>query len=194
MSTETIIALRNLKKVFDDKGTRVLDRGYDSNTIFEELIKSKVNFIVRCKQNRDIYYKDKKINILSFANKGKGKYVLNFKNKCGKEAYCKVSILSIELPNFRGIKLNLVVCHGFGMKPLILITNITNDDKKICTSITKAYLLRWRIEEYYRLKKEHFGFEDIRVRSLRSIRNLSTILNMALGFLAFLGENWLKVN
>jgi len=189
-NTETIIALRHLKRAFFDQNTRVFDRGYDCNTIFSELIESHVNFIIRMKQTRDVYYKGKKINILKLANCRKGKYVLKFKKRNRKEACCKVSILPIELPAFPGISLNLVVCRGFSEKPLMLITNITDNDKKICVSVTKAYLMRWRIEEFYRLKKDQFGFEDVRVRSLSAIRNLSMILNFALGFLAILGDSW----
>jgi len=49
-------------------------------------------------------------------------------------------------------------------------------------------LLRWRIEEYYRFKKQGFGFEKFLVRSLKSIRNLDLLLTVAIGYIGTLSE------
>ena len=46
---------------------------------------------------------------------------------------------------------------------------------------TKVHLLRWRIEEYFRLKKQQFELEDLRVMSLQSIRNLNLLAMLAVG-------------
>ena len=54
--------------------------------------------------------------------------------------------------------------------------------------ITKVYLMRWRIEEYYRFKKQQFGFEDFRVQSLNSIRTLNTLLTVLIGLLSTFSE------
>ena len=43
--------------------------------------------------------------------------------------------------------------------------------------------MRWRIEEYYRFKKNQFKPEDLRVRSLNSIRNLDLILMIVVGYI-----------
>jgi hypothetical protein len=83
-----------------------------------------------------------------------------------------------------GKPLNLVVCNGFGEKPLMLITNVFDDDKSICTAIVKCYLMRWKIEEFYRFKKVTFNFEDIRVLSLKAMNNLNFLLNLLVGFLS----------
>ncbi len=54
----------------------------------------------------------------------------------------------------------------------------------------KVYLTRWRIEEYYRFKKQQFKFEDLRVRSMNSIRNLVLLLTIALGYIGFISEKY----
>ena len=50
------------------------------------------------------------------------------------------------------------------------------------------YLMRWRIEEFYGFKKQQFDFEDFRVRSLASIRNLDLLLTIAIGYIGMMSE------
>ena len=118
----------------------------------------------------------------------KGQFTLKFESKDGKKVNCKISIVPLELPDYPGKKLNLVICHGFGKEPLMLLTNLESDDKRLCVTITKVYLMRWRIEEYYRFKKLGFGFEKFLVRTLKSIRNLDLFITIALGYLGALSE------
>ena len=60
--------------------------------------------------------------------------------------------------------------------------------KKNRSVIYKVYLLRWRIEEFYGFKKQPFDFEDFRVRSLNSIRNLDLLLTIAIGYIGMMSE------
>ncbi len=71
---------------------------------------------------------------------------------------------------------------------MMLITNIILKDKRLSLAILKVYLKRWRIEEYFRFKKQQFNFEDIRVRSISSIKTMSLILSLTIGFIAMLSE------
>jgi hypothetical protein len=48
--------------------------------------------------------------------------------------------------------------------------------------------MRWRIEEFYGFKKQQFSFEDFRVRSLKSIRNMDMFLTVAIGYIGMMGE------
>ena len=43
--------------------------------------------------------------------------------------------------------------------------------------------MRWRIEEYFKFKKQQFELEDLRVMSLRSIRNLNLLVTLAAGYI-----------
>ena len=92
------------------------------------------------------------------------------------------------LPNLKNIKLNLVVCKEFGEKPLVLYTNIPETLEAIAVRVVKAYLMRWRIEEFYAFKKQGLNFEDFRVRSLNSIKTLDLLVTLAAGFIGTLCE------
>lgn len=127
-------------------------------------------------------------NILDVANMFKGKYALKFKNKDGKKIDVKISIIPIELCEFKGTPLNLVVVHGFGELPMMLITSLSSDDRNICVDVCKVYLMRWRIEEYFKFKKQSFDYENLRVRSLQSIRTLDFLLTMAIGYVSILSD------
>ena len=47
---------------------------------------------------------------------------------------------------------------------------------------------RWRIEEYFRYKKQHYGFEGFRVRSLKAINALNRYVSFAICWLSTIGE------
>jgi len=190
-NTETIEALDFLDNNFSKENIRVLDRGYDRGKIYKKLLETEVKFIVRADSKRNILSKGKEINILKFAQGRKTKFAFAFKKKGGVKADLRVAIVPIKLPRFPNEKLNLVVVKGFGKQPLMLITNL-GKSRKTAETIAKIYILRWKIEEFYRLKKEGYNFEDFRVRNLNAIRNLSMILNFVLGILAIMGEKWRK--
>ena len=152
------------------------------------MIDHREKFVVRAKKNRDVLYKGDRINILKLAERFKGKYNLRFKKKNGKLAECKISIVPIKLCCRPKEELNLVICRGIGQKPMLLITNLKSEDDRLAVTVTKVYLLRWRIEEFHGFKKQQFGFEDFRVRSLHSIRNLDLLLTIVIGFIGIMSE------
>ena len=55
----------------------------------------------------------------------------------------------------------------------MLITNRTINSKEDVIDIVRTYMSRWRIEEYFRFKKQEYGFENMRVRSLKAINNIN---------------------
>jgi hypothetical protein len=185
---EVLKSLNFLSKHFKKNNIRALDRGYDANIYYERLIDKQEKFVIRSKKNRNVDYKGKRINIYELAKRFKGKYCLKFKKKNGVVTDCKISIVPIKLPCRPKAELNLVICNGLGMEPLMLITNLRSNDDRLAVTITKVYLMRWRIEEFYRFKKQQFGFEDFRVQSLKSIRNLNLLLSVAIGFIGMMSE------
>jgi hypothetical protein len=186
--SEALKALDFLSAHFKKSNPRVFDRGYDANIYYERLATRGEAFVIRAKKNRDVIYKGKRINILSLAKRFKGKYSLKFRKKNGMRADCKISVVPIALPCIPKAQLNLVICNGFGQAPLMLITNLASEDGRLPVIVTKVYLLRWRIEEFYRFKKQQFGFEDFRVRSMASIRNLDLLVTMAIGWIGLMSE------
>ena len=185
---ETLNCFEFLSGHFAKSNIRTMDRGYDCNTYYKYFIKNKENFIIRAKKNRNVIYKDKVVNILDLAKRFKGKYKLDYKDKSGIKRNVKISIIPIKLCEFKDKNLNLVVVYGFGKTPMLLITNLKSTDKRLCTAVCKVYLMRWRIEEYFKFKKQSFDFENLRVQSLKSIRNLDLLLTIAIGYIAELSE------
>ena len=79
--------------------------------------------------------------------------------------------------------------YGFGEEPMLLLSSLKmQEKKKLCHIITKVYLLRWRIEEYFRFKKQQFELEDLRVMSLQSIRNLNLFATLAAAYISLTTE------
>jgi hypothetical protein len=135
-----------------------LDRGFDNKKLIDYFIGKDEKFIIRAKK------KNEKVKTV------------------------KISYIPIELPAFPGKELTLVAVFGLGKTPMMLITNITSDRKIIAKTILKVYLLRWRIEDYFKFKKQQFDFENIRVRKIKSIRNMNQILTLVIGFIGILSE------
>ena len=185
---EMLNCFKFLSGHFKKSNIRTMDRGFDNNRYYRYFIENGEKFIIRAKKNRNVKYKGKTENILEVANKFKGKYALKFKDKNGRKIDVKISIIPIELCEFQGVPLNLVVVYGFGEIPMMLITNLDSDDKRICVTVCKVYLMRWRIEEYFKFKKQCFDYENLRVRSLKSIRNLDFLLTMAIGYISKLSD------
>ena len=185
---EVFKGLRYLSKTFGNVGIRALDRGYDGLDYYKYFIKNREAFVIRATKNRSVRYKNKTENILKVANQFKGKYRIDFKNKKGKQVSCKIAVVPISLPKYPNVPLNMVVVHGFGKDPMMLVTNLQSDDKRLADTIVKVYLLRWRIEEYFRFKKQQYHWEDFRVRSLNAIRTLYRILNLLTGLIGLLSE------
>lgn len=185
---EILAGLKYISKHFKKSCIRTLDRGYDCCLYYKYFLNHRENFIIRAKKNRSVKYKGKTMNILDLANQYKGKYKMAFEDKKGKKINCKMSIVPISLPLAPKKELTLIVIHGFGEIPMMLISNLKTEDKRLPKVVTKVYLMRWRIEEYYRFKKQQFGFEDFRVQSLNSIRAINTILTILIGLLSIFSE------
>ena len=186
-NTETIKSFKFMSSHFPKTTIRALDRGYDAGYVFDYFIPNEETFIVRM-NDRNVLHKGEKVLLSKLARRFKGKFALKFETKDGRKANCKISIVAVSLPDYPEKTLNLVICNGLGKEPLILLTNLESDDKRLCVAITKVYLMRWRIEEYYKFKKQGFGFEKFLVRSLKSIRNLDLLLTIAIGYIGTLSE------
>lgn len=187
-NAETLKSLEFLSTHFPKTTIRAFDRGYDGGYIFDYIIPREETFIVRM-NDRNVIYKGEKVLLHQLTKRFKGKYSLDFQKKNGKKANCKISIVPVSLPDYPDVVLNLVICNGLGKEPLLLLTNLDSSDKRLCVTVTKVYLMRWRIEEYYKFKKQGFDFEKFLVRSLQSIRNLDLMLTIAIGYIGILSEN-----
>jgi len=185
---ETFQGLNFIRDNFNNKGIKALDRGYDDRKFYKHFTDNEELFVIRAKKNRNVINKGKSINILKLANKYQGKFSTIVTNKAGKSKKCKFSFIQITLPDVPNKPLTLVVVRGFGKIPMMIISSILPTDKRLTLSIIQVYLKRWKIEEYFRFKKQQFDFENIRVRSLNSIKSMNLFLTLIVGFIAILSE------
>jgi len=87
------------------------------------------------------------------------------------------------MPN---IDLNLVMVYGFHLddnEPFMILTNKKLSGKADCIKVVMDYLSRWKIEEYFKFKKQVFGFEKIRLSKLKALKNLNLFLTIVVGFI-----------
>ena len=186
---ENLCCLESLSAHFSKTCVRTLDRGFDANDYYRYFLKSDEKFVIRAKKNRNIIYKGKTQNIMDVAKKYKGNYRMDFMDKHGKKFECKISYIPVRLCEFSGRNLVLVAVYGFGSQPMLLLTNLEmSEQKKLCMIVAKVYLMRWRIEEYFKFKKQQFELEDFRVMSLKSIRNLNFFATLAAGYIGIMSS------
>ena len=67
---------------------------------------------------------------------------------------------------------------------MVLLTNKQVRKKDEVLSILKAYILRWRIEEMFRVQKNEFKLESIRVRSLKRLNRLFLLVSIIITFMS----------
>jgi hypothetical protein len=181
---ENLCCLKALSANFSTKCIRTLDRGFDANDYYRYFLKNKERFVIRAKKNRNVIYNGNTCNIMDAALKYKGNFRMDFKDKNNKTINCKMSFIPVRLCEFPTNEMVLVVVYGFGNEPMLLLTNLKmREKKKLCHIVTKVYLMRWRIEEYFKFKKQQFELEDLRVMSLQSIRNLNMLATLAAGYI-----------
>lgn len=168
------------------KGTFVNDRGYDNNEIFKYYFKQKQDFIIRLKENRKVYKDHKwyKITTIRDSRKGKVHMKLFFQ---GEEKECYVSVLRVQITAEKRW-INLILVYGLGETPMMLASNISIKCKEDLIKTVRCYIDRWKIEEYFKFKKQEYHFENFRVRTLKSINNLNSMLTYTIGLIALLSE------
>src|SRR5690606_21027098 len=150
------------------KATFVFDRGYDMNALFDFMHEKQQYYIIRLTEKRKIFWKGKwfKSTVLRDSRKGKIKTTLTFKEDGKmKQETVYISHLNVKITASKKA-ICLVLVYGLGETPMMLDTNRPLQSKEDVIRVVRDYMSRWRIEEYIRFKKQHFQFEDFRVRGL----------------------------
>ena len=99
--------------------------------------------------------------------------------------------MRIKIPDIENKIFYLVVIKSedFPNDPMMLLTNMVPETEEFTKIVNKVYIRRWKIEEYFRFKKQQFGFEKELVRSLNSIRTLNVLLTIVIGFIGMFSDN-----
>jgi len=181
-------SIDKVKETFNRKCNMIFDRGYDDNKIIEYVDNNNNYFVIRVNDRRTFLFKGKKKNCheVAMRRKGKIKMELWFDDNEKREVY--VSHTKVTLPSNKK-DYELVIVYGLSdEKPLIVLTNRSIHSKEDVIKVVRLYFYRWRIEEYFRAKKQEYEFENIRVRSLKAMNNLNLFLTIHMGYMSKLIE------
>ena len=177
----TFEAMERGAKLFK-KATYVMDRGYDDNKMFQKMWDLGQDFVIRLTQKRKLFFHGKWVSATQLCAQRKGKVKMNLFYK-GKDQEAYISHVKVQLTAAKR-NVYLVLVYGITEHPMMLVTNKVIRGKEDVIKVARLYFSRWRIEEYFRSKKQIFDFENFRVRSLVSINALNFHITVAMAFLA----------
>ena len=177
------------------KATFVMDRGYDDNKMFLKLDELNQDYVIRLTARRKLYFHGKWVPATQLRNQRKGKIKTPLVYK-GKKHDAYLSHVKVQITASRK-DIYLVLVYGITEHPMMLATNKEIKSKEDVVKVAKLYFSRWRIEEYFRCKKQVFQFENFRVRKLAAINALNFYITLCMAFLTHISmkseTNALKV-
>ena len=178
------------------KATFVMDRGYDDNKMFLKLDELKQDYVIRLTAKRKLFFHGKWLPATQLRNQRKGKIKTPLMYK-GKRHDAYLSHVKVQITASRK-DIYLVLVYGITEHPMMLATNKEIKSKEDVIKVAKTYFSRWRIEEYFRCKKQMFQFENFRVRKLSAINALNFYITLCMAFLTHISmkseTNALKVS
>ncbi len=176
----TFSAMERAAALFE-KATFVMDRGYDDNKMFLKLDSMGQDYVIRLTAKRKLLYHNKWVFATQLCNRRKGKVKLPLFYK-GKLHNAYLSHIKVQITASRK-DIYLVLVYGLTEYPMMLATNKEIKSKDDVIKVAKHYFSRWKIEEYFRCKKQIFQFENFRVRKLKAINALNFYLTLCMAFL-----------
>ena len=187
INTETYKSIDAFRECVGRKSLMVFDRGYDDNKLFNYVLSGGDDLLVRIKGNRTFIFKGKKKKIEESYNSHKGKIKMNLKFE-GLEKEVYISYTRAILPS-DSQEYTLIYVYGLSEKEkFMLLTNKEIKEVNDAIKLVRTYLDRWRIETYHRAIKDEYNYEDMRVRSLKALNNLTYIFNLVIGHIINLVE------
>ena len=178
------------------KAVFCMDRGYDDNKMFLKLDELGQDYVIRLKSNRKLLYHNKWTMASELRNRRKGKIKTNVFYK-GKSHEAYLSHVKVQITASRKA-IYLVLVYGITEHPMMLATNKKISSKEEAVQVARTYFSRWKIEEYFRCKKQMFRFENFRVRKLKAINALNFYITLCMAFLGLVSmepeTNALKVS
>ena len=181
----TMESIKSTEELAGDNFIGVFDRGYDDNKIIHYMSKHK--FVIRLDDERVLLFKEKRHSVEEIAKGRKGKIKMKVSFDDNEEKELMISYTKAKLP-YNKKEYTLVIVYGLGENPMKLLTNLEYAEKEDVIKIVRLYLSRWRIEEHFRGKKQEYDFENMRVRTLKSINILNMMLTIHLGYMAMLSD------
>lgn len=166
------------------KAAFCMDRGYDDNKMFLKLDELGQDYVIRLKSNRKLLYHNKWTMASQLRDRRKGKIRTNIFYK-GRDHEAYLSHVKVQITASRK-DIYLVLVYGISEHPMMLATNKKIKSKDDVIRVAGIYFSRWKIEEYFRCKKQMFQFEKFRVRKLKAINALNFYITVCMAFLSLI--------
>ncbi len=182
----TMDSIKRVEELVGDNFIGVFDRGYDDKKIIDYMSKHK--FVIRLEDKRVLLFKGKRHSVEEITRGRKGKIKMKALFDDDEEKELMISYTKAVLP-YNKKEYTIVMVYGLSEEhPMKLLTNLEYAEKEDVIKIVRLYLSRWRIEEHFRGKKQEYDFENMRVRSLKSMNNLNMMLTVHLGYVSMLSD------
>ena len=156
----------------------------------------KSDYVIRLTSKRKLFFHNKWVPATELRNRRKGKIKTNVFYR-GKDHEAYLSHVRVQITASRK-DIFLVLVYGITEHPMMLATNKEIKSKEDVINVARTYFSRWKIEEYFRCKKQMFQFENFRVRKLTAINALNFYITLCMAFLAMISmqseTNALKVS
>lgn len=184
----TFESIDTVVKTLNRKCTFTADRGYDDKKMYKHIEEKGCYFVIRLGK-RNLIFKGKSKNIKEVVKGRKGKIRMNFMFE-GENKVCYISHTKAQLEK-NGKEYEFLIVYGLGEEPLMLLTNREIKTTSDLRKAVRIYFSRWRIEEYFKAKKQEYGFEKYFVRTLKAMNILNMFLTMIIGYIQTIAE---KIN
>jgi hypothetical protein len=184
---EIIRGVDAVMKHVGKKGVYVFDRGGDRINLFEPFLDREARFLVPLLGNRHLVYNKRTLLAEKVAKSCPCRYsktVVRLQGENEVTYTLRFGYRKVHLPD-RSEPLYLLVVHGFGAKPLMLLTTepLRNSFKCLWRWV-QAYIRRWSIEETIRYVKTCYNIENVRVLKYQGLQNLMALLRAVMFFAA----------
>lgn len=194
----TDIALKildDIVQLYGTKGIYTQDRYFDNKRFYNHFHSKGLSFVTRAKINRKLLKVNSngvvipgKVSIVDLAKRCRTphtSFIERWENGNWKRVKkVRVGARKVFLPCINQI-ITLVVVKGYGKMPMMLLTNINVDPKRISEvlQIYDIYRSRWKTEEWIRFVKCEYHLEDIRTLNWQSLNNMVSFVNLATSFI-----------
>jgi hypothetical protein len=170
--------LERLRRVLDGAGIVILDRGFDSDTVFGLLEEKRLRFLCRLVGNRTLLDSDG--TSLGLAHTVTDRMLLTheadfrfWKKHRWEGGRLSFGWRTVRLPDtHESYSLLVVRWPGQEEGGLMLLTNVPISSVTDAIKLIRRYFLRWRAEDAIRMLKRELGIETVRVFDFASICRL----------------------
>ena len=184
---EILRAVDAVRSHVGGRGVWVIDRGGDRINLFDPLLERDARFLVRLRGDRHLVHDGVALPARQIARGCRCTHrraVTRIRDEREEVLELSYGFRKVRLPG-RTEPLNLLVIHGFGAEPLMLLTTEPLRASQRCLWYwVRAYIKRWSIEETIRYVKTCYDLDNVRVLKYVGLQNLMSLLLAVLFFTA----------